>query len=345
MSEVIEYISGKKNVLVTGGAGFIGSHLCDELIKTCHVICLDNYITGSELNIDHLLQSPDFEFIRHDLIEPIDLSKCREAQKFKVEFQGIQEIYHLACPTSPKEFTKYPIRTLLASSQATKNALDLARRYKSKFLFASSSTIYGETTDINNLHFREDYWGFVDPVGPKSCYDEGKRFAESLVLNYQKKYGIEVKIARVWNTYGPRLKLFDGRMIPDLISQAISNQPVKIYGDISKINSFCYISDLINGFLKFMASSEGGVMNLGNPEGHRLEEVAQKIIELSGSKSKIEIVEGPEFVYSIKQSLPDITLAEQKIEWFPVVSLEEGLEKTIHWMKLSKLKTPVFGEK
>ncbi|MDD4606722.1 MAG: GDP-mannose 4,6-dehydratase [Patescibacteria group bacterium] len=340
----VEYLSGKKNVLVTGGAGFIGSHLCDELVKSSNVICVDNYLTGSESNIDHLLQLPNFEFIRHDLIEPLDLSQSREAQKFKVEFQGLQEIYHLACPTSPKEYTKYPIETLLANAYATKNVLDIAKTYQTTFLLGSSSSIYGETSDENNLKMSEDYWGFINNLDDKSCYDEGKRFAESLTYHYGKQYNLKVKIARIWNTYGPRMKMFDGRMIPDLISQAISNQDLKIYGDVSKINSFCYISDLIVGLIKFMENSYMGVLNLGNPEGHKLQEVAQKIIELIGAQAKLQIDKSAEFNYSIKQSLPDITKAKGKINWVPVVALADGLQETIKSMKLNQFKAPSFNE-
>ncbi|MFA5070025.1 MAG: GDP-mannose 4,6-dehydratase [Patescibacteria group bacterium] len=324
----------KKNILITGGAGFIGSHLCDRFIKGNRVICLDNFLTSQEENINHLLANPDFEFIRHDLIKPIDLEALPELKDMKINVQGIQEVYHLACPASPRDYNKYPIETLLASAYATYHALEIARKYQTKFMLFSSSTIYGEVLDLENIHINEKYWGYVDPVGDKSCYDEGKRFAESLTRNYQKKYQLDVRIARVWNTYGPRMRLYDGRMIPDLISQAISNEPVKIYGDIDKLTSFCYITDLIEGIARLAKGKIFEPVNLGNSEGAKLREVALKIIELAESGSKLEVAPEKEGVgYVIKQSLPDITLAREALGWFPLVNLNDGLKKTIEYMK------------
>lgn len=326
-------IFDKKNILITGGAGFLGSHLCDRLVQENRVICLDNFSTSQEENINHLLVNPDFEFIRHDLTAPINLEELPELKDFKIAFQGIQEIYHLACPTSPRDYEKYPIETLLANAYATHNALEMAKKYQSKFILFSSSTIYGEILDLKNVYINEDYWGYIDPVGEKSCYDEGKRFAESLAYNYQKVHNLEVRIARIWNTYGPRMRLYDGRMIPDLISQAVDNEPLVLAGDIDKMNSFCYVTDLIEGIIRLAKSKVKEPVNIGNPEGSKLREVAQKIIDFSGSKSKLVIKKEGEGQYSIKQSLPDITRAKQKLGWFPVINLNDGLKKTIEYMQ------------
>ncbi len=332
------YVSGKKNILVTGGAGFIGSHLCDELIKRSHVICLDNFITGQEENIDHLNQNPDFEFIKYDITSPILLEEFKELRKFQVEFQGIQEIYHLACPTSPKKYNAYPIETLLANSFGVKTALDLAVKYKAKFLFASTDAVYGEPQP-NQGPFKEDYWGYVDHLGARGCYDEGKRFGETLVVNYRKKYKIDTKIARIANTFGPRMRFDDGRVIPDYINSAVNNKSLIIYGDQNATTSFLYVSDLIEALKKIMSSSEPGPINIGSQDVYRLEDIAKRIIELSGSDSKI-VFEAP-LPYTTVQNIPDLTLAKEKLGWFPMVNLEDGLKKTIEVMQASKVLTPL----
>jgi len=324
----------KKNILITGGAGFIGSHLCDRLIEENRVICLDNFLTSNQENINHLLANPDFEFIRHDLTQPINLEELKELEDFKLKFQGIQEVYHLACPTSPADYKKYPIETLLASAYATHNALEIARQYNSKFIYFSASTIYGEIIDPKEIYVNEKYWGYVDPIGEKSCFDEGKRFGESLVYNYHKKFGLDTKIARIWNTYGPRMRLNDGRLVPDMISQAINNQPVLIYGDIDKISSFCFVSDIVEGVVRLAKSNLNTPVNIGNPEPLKISVVAKKIIELSQTNSRIEKrKENGHLEYKIKQSLPDIALAKEKLGWFPMVNINEGLTKTIEYMK------------
>jgi len=323
--------SGKPNILITGGAGFIGSHLADALVNQNHIIVVDNFITGSEKNIDLLLQNPNFEFIKHDLTKPFDLTKFPELKKFKVELQGVQEIYHLACPTSPKEYSKFPIETLMTNSYATWNALEIAKQFKSKFLFLSSSSIYGDL-DANQA-IKEDNWGHVNPIGPRSCYNEGKRFAESLIMNYHEKFNIDTKIARVFNTYGPRMKTDDGRMIPDQIVAALANKDLVIYGTENDEGSYCYIQDLIEALTRLIKSDLNKPVNLGSTEKHKLKDVAGFIANLTSSKSEIKFEKIPE--YSAKQQLiPDISLAKQEIDWFPIVTLEEGLQKTIEDMKV-----------
>jgi nucleoside-diphosphate-sugar epimerase len=319
----------KKNVLVAGGAGFIGSHLCDELIKTAKVICVDNFITGSEDNIHHLLQNSDFKFIRHDLVEPLDLEAAPELAPFKVAFQGVQEIYNLACPTSPKEYNRYPIETLLANSHGTKNLLDLAVKYQSRFLQMSSSAVYGEPHE--STPFPEEYWGYIDPIGPRSAYNEGKRFAESLVVNYRKVHKIPAKIVRIFNTYGPRMKHTDGRLIPDLIAAALRGESLVIYGTEGDISTFCYITDLIEGVLRLMASEEAGPVNLGSAEERRVVDVAGLILNLTGSPSKVTFE--PRLPYTAKQGTPNLEKARDALGWFPVVPLEEGLTRTIEYLQ------------
>jgi len=333
-----EFVSGKKNVLVNGGAGFIGSHLCDVLAKGNHVLCLDNFSTGQESNIDHLIQNPDFEFIKHDITKPLDLAKSREAKKFKVEFQGIQEVYHLACPTSPKEYNKYPIETLLANSYGVKNGLDLAMKHKAKFLFASTDAVYGEPQP-NQDTFKEDYAGYVDFLGPRACYDEGKRFAETMVANYHNKYKIDTKIARVGNTFGPRMKLDDGRVVPDMVKNALEGKPVVIFGDQNATTTFLYIKDLVDALVKLMGSTESGPMNLASALEMKLEEIAKKIIKLTDSKSPIKYEPPPAYTHA--EGIPDATLAKEKLAWFPLVKFEDGLAETVEAMKASKVLKPL----
>ncbi len=323
----------KKNIVIAGGAGFIGSHLCDELVKTAQVICIDNFLTGSEENIHQLLPNPNFKFIRRDITEPVNFDDFPELKPFRIPFQGIQEVYNLACPTSPKDYNRFRVETLLANALGTKNMLDLAVKYKAKFLHLSSSAIYGEP--LAEGPFGEDYWGFVDPVGPRSSYIEGKRFAECLVVNYRVKHQMDAKVLRVFNTYGPRMKLTDGRMIPDFVSDALNNRDLLIYGDQQAMSTFNYISDLIEAMLKMMQSNEMGPLNIGNPEAKKMSDVAGMIIQLLGSKSKV-VYHAP-LAYSAKQGIPDITSAKERLGWFPVVPLADGLNRTIEYMKGSRV--------
>ncbi len=324
------YPSGKPNILIAGGAGFIGSHLADYLVDKFHIIVVDNFITGAEKNIDHLLQNPNFEFIRHDLTKPLNLVDFPELKKFKAELQGVQEIYHLACPTSPKEYKKLPIETLVANSHATLNLLEVARKFQAKFLFLSSGAIYGQVDD--NQPIKEDEWGYINPIGPRSCYNEGKRFAESLVTNYHLKFNLDTKIARVFNTYGPRMKVDDGRMIPDLIVSALQNKPFKIYGTESETGSYCYIDDMVEALTRLMGSDVNTPVNLGSMEELRLVEIAKLIANLTNVEAKINYE--PPLPYSAKQLIPDISLAKENLNWFPIISLEDGLKKTIDYMKV-----------
>ncbi len=320
----------RPTALVAGGAGFIGSHLSDELVKTRNVICVDNFVTGQEENIDLLLQNPNFKFIKHDLKEPLDLTKFPELEVFQVKFQGVQEIYNLACPTSPKEYNRLPLETLLANSHATYNLLELAVEYGAKFMLASTSSVYGEPSDVNHP-FSEDYWGFIDPIGPRSCYNEGKRFAESLATNYGQHKGVNYRIARLFNTYGPRMKLHDGRMIPDMINHALTGRPLVIYGSPEAPSTFCYISDMVDGMVKLMDHETTSVFNLGNPKVHQVGEVAKLILQVTGSNSDVQ-VKAP-MPYLAQQGLPDITKAKDVLGWFPLVPLETGLQKTVDYFK------------
>lgn len=334
----LEYVSGRRNVLVIGGAGFIGSNLCEELVKNDNVICVDNYLTGSENNIDHLLQLPNFELIKHDISQPLDLDGAAESKEFKVKFQGIQEIYYAASPTSPKEHDQYPIETLLANSAGVKNALDLAVKYKSAFTFFSTSLVYGEPENDNP--FKEEYIGKVDQLGAMSCYDEGKRFGEAMVSQYQKKYGLKIKIARIFNTYGPRMKVWDNLLIPYFIEQALAGQDLEINGDEGRKVAVCYVGDMVDGLIKLMRSDFVGAMNLGAENWVSIKELAEKIITLSESQSKIKMMAGDDRM--AKEGLPDISLARKNLEWFPVISLDEGLKKTIDFARIAKSRISAF---
>ena len=328
-----QIIFDKKNVLITGGAGFIGSHLCDELIKSCNVICLDNFSTGSEKNIDHLLSEPNFEFIKHDISEPIDLESINELQKFKIQFQGIQEIYHLACPTSPIHFEKNKISTVLANSYGVKNALYIAIKYSAKFLHFSSSVIYG-SRDENNAKITENNIGKVDCLSDRSSYDEGKRFAETIVINYKQAYNIDVKILRIFRTCGPRMKLDEGNMVPDFISNALDNKDLVILGDKKFISSFCYISDIIDASIKVMETKLMGPFNIGSDIDINVANVAEKIISILNSKSKITYAD--KILFMTPLCLPDITKVRHELGWMPIITLEKGLEKTIENLRASK---------
>jgi len=324
----------RKNILITGGAGFIGSHLCDELVKKNNIICLDDFSSSQVENIKHLLQNPNFEFLKHDISKPINLDEFIELEKFKIKFQGIQEIYHLACPTSPKNFNDLRVKTLQTNSRGIINALELAVKYKAKFLLTSSMVVYGPRYE-GAPRFAEDYQGYVNFTGARSCYDEGKRFAETAAVTYRDMHNLEAKIVRIFRTYGPRMSLFDGHMIPDFVLQALNDKPMIIYGDESFSSSLCYISDIVGGLIKMMKSKETGPINLGHYEEHKMMDIAKKIKETTNSQS--ELVFKEPLLFMTPLGLPDISLAKEKLGWYPLVSLEEGLKKTIEDIQANQM--------
>ena len=331
----------KKNILVTGGAGFIGSHLCDELVKKNKVICIDNFISGSEKNIDHLLQNPNFQFIKHDINESINLEELSELAKFKIQFQGVQEIYHLATPTSPKDFESKRMDTVLANSVGTRNILDLAVKYKAKFILASSAVVYGQRDKKVKL-VKEDYVGKIDQLGPRACYDEGKRFAETLTKTYEEIKGIDAKIVRIFRTYGPRMQLGTGRMLPDFVLHALENKDLEIYGDKNFSSSFCHVSDVVQGLTKVMKSKETGPINIGSDLEYKIVDVAKKVIELTNSKSKVVFKDSLLFMTPL--GLPDISFAKERLGWFPIVLLEEGVQGAIDYFRAHKSIVDTSGQ-
>lgn len=331
-----QVIFEKKNVLVIGGAGFIGSHLCDELLETAKVICLDNYSSGSVQNISHILQHPNFIFLRHDISEPIDLESFPELELFEVKFQGIQEIYYVACPSIKLGFEEFAVATAKANSTGVFNGLELAHKYGAKFLFGSTHAVYGEPLK-GQESFREDYWGFVDPLGERACYNEGKRFAESIVMTYFRTHQVDTKIARIFNTYGPRMRLNSGRQIPDFVRAAINRQDLIIHGDGSAVDSYCYVDDIIQGLTALMRATINEPVNLGNPDTYKIIDIAKKVIEQVGAKSNI--VFSGEISGLHKPGLPDINRAKQLLGWFPVTDIKTGLQRTIDDMLGSRVLT------
>jgi len=307
----------KKRVLVTGGAGFLGSHLCEKLLKEGNfVICLDNLSSGFKENISIFETNNNFEFIEHDVIESIDLS--------------VDQIYNLACPASPKYYQKNPIKTFKTSVYGAENLLNLAEKNKAKILQASTSEIYG---DPNEHPQRENYWGNVNPIGIRSCYDEGKRAAESLFFDYYRQHEVDICIARIFNTYGPQMHPSDGRVVSNFIIQSLQNQNITIYGDGMQTRSFCFVDDLIEGLIKVMNTEIDNPVpiNLGNPEEYSILELAQIVIELTKSDSKIEYKPLPSDDPTCRR--PSIDLAIEKIDWRPIIRLSEGLKETIAYFK------------
>ena len=305
----------RKTVLVTGGAGFLGSHLCDRLIERGHdVICADNLFTGAKRNIEHLLDHPRFEFLRHDVTFPLYLEA--------------DEIFNLACPASPVHYQHDPVQTTKTSVHGAINMLGLAKRLKCKIFQASTSEVYGDPAEHPQ---RETYWGHVNPIGPRSCYDEGKRCAETLFFDYHRQHKLEIKVARIFNTYGPRMHPNDGRVVSNFIVQCLKGSPITIYGDGNQTRSFCYADDLIEGFLRLMATPADvtGPINLGNPGEFTIRQLAEMTIEMTGSKSKLTFVDLPQD--DPRQRRPDITLAQKHLGWEPKVPLKEGLQRTIDY--------------
>ena len=307
----------QKQVLVTGGAGFLGSHLCDRLLeKGKEVVCFDNFYTGRRANIAHLVANPMFEVLRHDICFPL--------------YVEVDEIYNLACPASPIHYQFDPVQTTKTSVHGAINMLGLAKRVKAKILQASTSEVYGDPV----VHPQDEgYWGNVNPIGLRSCYDEGKRCAETLFFDYYRQQHLRIKMARIFNTYGPRMHPYDGRVISNFIMQALQNQNITIYGDGSQTRSFCYVDDLIDGLIKLMNSNDDftGPVNLGSPDEITILGLAQRIIELTASKS--EIVYNPLPEDDPHQRQPDISLAKEKLGWEPKTKLENGLRKTIEYFR------------
>ncbi len=302
-------------VLVTGGAGFLGSHLCEQLLaQGKDVICLDNFFTGSKNNIAHLLDHSHFELIRHDVTFPL--------------YVEVDEIYNLACPASPVHYQHDPVQTTKTSVHGAINMLGLAKRTRAKIFQASTSEVYGDP----EIHPQpESYWGKVNPIGPRSCYDEGKRCAETLFFDYRRQHNLNIKVARIFNTYGPRMHPNDGRVVSNFIVQALKGEPITLFGDGQQTRSFCYVDDLIEGFLRLMAMADdfNGPVNLGNPGEFTMLELAEKVKTITGSRS--ELVHKPLPVDDPKQRQPDISLAKTALQWQPKVPLDEGLKKTIQY--------------
>lgn len=311
-------VSNRKRVMVTGGAGFVGSHLCDRLIKDgCDVLCVDNFYSGTKDNVSHLTGNPHFELMRHDVTFPL--------------YVEVDEIYNLACPASPIHYQRDPVQTTKTSVHGAINMLGLAKRLKAKILQASTSEVYGDP----QIHpQREDYWGHVNPIGFRSCYDEGKRCAETLFFDYKRQHNLEIRVARIFNTYGPKMHPNDGRVVSNFIVQALTNQDITIYGNGSQTRSFQYVDDLIEGMVSLMENSKGftGPVNMGNPGEFTIKELAEKVLQMiPGSKS--QLVYKPLPSDDPTQRKPDISLAKENLGWEPRIPLEQGLLKTIDYFK------------
>ncbi len=310
-----------RQVVVTGGAGFLGSHLCDRLIGAgCRVLCVDNFVTGREENVAQLLGHPRFELRHHDVTTPLSVE------------MRVHEIYNLACPASPRQYQRDPVRTLTTSVQGALNMLELARRHDAKIFQASTSEVYGDPEEHPQ---REAYWGRVNPIGPRACYDEGKRCAETLFFDYQRQFGIRIKVARIFNTYGPRMRADDGRVVSNFIAQALRAEPITLYGTGAQSRSFCYVTDLIEAIVRLMATADAvtGPVNIGNPVEWTIRELATAVIERTGSGS--DLVFAPLPADDPCRRRPDIGRARQVLGWSPQVMMAEGLDRTIEYFRRS----------
>ena len=306
-----------KQVLVTGGAGFLGSHLCEVLVEEGEdVLCLDNFYTGSRANIQHLLGKPNFELLRHDVTFPLYIE--------------VDEVYNLACPASPIHYQHDPVQTTKTSVHGAINMLGLAKRTGAKILQASTSEVYGDPEEHPQS---EDYWGHVNPIGPRSCYDEGKRCAETLFFDYRRQHNLPIKVARIFNTYGPRMHPDDGRVVSNFIVQALKGESITIYGDGSQTRSFCYVDDLVTGLIRLMRTEDDctGPVNLGNPDEFQIRQLAERVLALVGSRSNIIYKELPQD--DPQQSRPDITLAKARLNWQPSIALDDGLFRTVEYFR------------
>ena len=306
-----------KQVLVTGGAGFLGSHLCEVLVEEGEdVLCLDNFYTGSRANIQHLLGKPNFELLRHDVTFPLYIE--------------VDEVYNLACPASPIHYQHDPVQTTKTSVHGAINMLGLAKRTGAKILQASTSEVYGDPEEHPQS---EDYWGHVNPIGPRSCYDEGKRCAETLFFDYRRQHNLPIKVARIFNTYGPRMHPDDGRVVSNFIVQALKGESITIYGDGSQTRSFCYVDDLVTGLIRLMRTEDDctGPVNLGNPDEFQIKQLAERVLALVGSRSNIIYKELPQD--DPQQRRPDITLAKARLNWQPSIALDDGLFRTVEYFR------------
>ena len=306
-----------KQILVTGGAGFLGSHLCEVLVEEgADVLCLDNFYTGSRANVQHLLGKPNFELLRHDVTFPLYIE--------------VDEVYNLACPASPIHYQHDPVQTTKTSVHGAINMLGLAKRTGAKILQASTSEVYGDPEEHPQP---EHYWGHVNPIGPRSCYDEGKRCAETLFFDYHRQHNLPIKVARIFNTYGPRMHPDDGRVVSNFIVQALKGESLTIYGDGSQTRSFCYVDDLVVGLIRLMRTEDDctGPVNLGNPDEFQIKQLAERVLALVGSRSKIIYKELPQD--DPQQRRPDITLAKAQLNWQPSIALEEGLRRTVEYFR------------
>ncbi|MFH0864191.1 MAG: UDP-glucuronic acid decarboxylase family protein [Candidatus Gottesmanbacteria bacterium] len=310
--------------LIVGGAGFIGSHLCDELLnRGDEVFCIDNFITGNKKNIEHLIKNSSFHLIEWDITKTLD-------KNLQSQISTVQFIYHLASPASPIQYQRFPIETLLANSLGTYNLLMLAKEINARFLYASSSEIYGDPLQHPQ---KEPYWGNVNPIGIRSCYDEGKRFGEAIIMAFIRKFDLDCRLARIFNTYGPRMEKEDGRVVSNFIVQALLGKPITVYGDGSQTRSFCFVSDMVAGLMKLMEEEKarGEVFNLGNPEEYTILEIARKIKDRTASVSEIKFNDLPEDDPVRRQ--PDITRAKQILGWQPIISIDQGLGQTIKYFE------------
>ena len=315
--------------LVTGGGGFVGSHICDRLIAEGHeVICLDNLITGRAANIQSLLGNPRFFFVQHDVTQPIDVPKLLASAGGLDDAGRLDYVLHMASPASPKDYARHPIHTMKVGALGTYHALGVAKAYGSVFLLASTSEVYGDP-EINPQP--EGYWGHVNPIGPRSVYDEAKRFAEAITMAYYREHGVKVRVARIFNTYGERMRIDDGRVFPNFLSQAIEGRPLTVYGDGSQTRSCCYVSDLVDGLYRLLVSDQVGPINLGNPEEISMLELARKVIERTGSASAIIFESLP--VDDPMQRRPDISKARALLGWEPKVSLDDGIDRVVPYFK------------
>ena len=311
------HYNSRKRILVTGGAGFLGSHLCDRLIADGHeVLCVDNFFTGDKRNIEHIAQNAQFELLRHDVTFPL--------------FVEVDEIYNLACPASPIHYQHDPVQTTKTSVHGAINMLGLAKRLRCKILQASTSEVYGDPA----IHPQtEDYWGHVNPIGPRSCYDEGKRCAETLFFDYHRQHGLPIKVARIFNTYGPRMHIADGRVVSNFIVQALKGEPITLYGDGQQTRSFCYVDDMVEGLVRMMDSADEitGPINLGNPREYSMAELAGQVIAATASKSGLSHAPLPQD--DPRQRQPDISRARELLGWSPAIGLEQGLKQTVDYFR------------